>query len=65
MVVTHLKDNLTLGEFLMAIRYRPMALSLYIHESMKKRCVNECVFVQGSNQEKICRKVLQRYAFSV
>ena len=27
MVVMHLKDNLTLGEFLMAIRYRPVALS--------------------------------------
>ncbi|KAM7431227.1 Vacuolar protein sorting-associated protein 16 [Porites harrisoni] len=30
MVVMHLKDNLTLGEFLMAIRYHPVALSLYI-----------------------------------
>lgn len=30
MVVMHLKDNLTLGEFLMAIRHRPVALSLYI-----------------------------------
>ena len=29
---------------------------------MKKRCVNECVFVQGSNQEKTCGKVLQRNA---
>ena len=30
MVVMHLKDNLTLGEFLMAIRHRRVALSLYI-----------------------------------
>ncbi|XP_015764646.1 PREDICTED: vacuolar protein sorting-associated protein 16 homolog [Acropora digitifera] len=30
MVVMHLKDNLTLGEFLMAIRYHPVALKLYI-----------------------------------
>ncbi|KAM7431220.1 Vacuolar protein sorting-associated protein 16 [Porites harrisoni] len=30
MVVMHLKDNLTLGEFLMAIRYHPVALSFYI-----------------------------------
>ena len=34
MVVMHLKDNLTLGEFLMAIRYRPVALSLYIKVSL-------------------------------
>ncbi|CAH3134229.1 unnamed protein product [Porites lobata] len=30
MVVIHLKDNLIPGEFLMAIRYRPVALSLHI-----------------------------------
>ncbi|KAM7425162.1 Vacuolar protein sorting-associated protein 16, partial [Porites harrisoni] len=30
MVVMHLKDNLIPGEFLMAIRYRPVALSLHI-----------------------------------
>ena len=34
MVVMHLKDNLTLGEFLMVIRYRPVALSLYIKVSL-------------------------------
>ena len=34
MVVMHLKDNLTLGEFLMAIRYHPVALSLYIKVSL-------------------------------
>ncbi|KAM7431223.1 Vacuolar protein sorting-associated protein 16 [Porites harrisoni] len=30
MVVMHLKDNLIPGEFLMAIRYRPVVLSLHI-----------------------------------
>lgn len=35
MVVMHLKDNLTLGEFLMAIRHRPVALSLYIKVSLE------------------------------
>ncbi|KAM7431237.1 Vacuolar protein sorting-associated protein 16 [Porites harrisoni] len=30
MVVMHLKDNLIPGEFLMVIRYRPVALSLHI-----------------------------------
>ena len=39
MVVMHLKNNLTLGEFLMAIRYRPVALSLYIKVSLWKRGV--------------------------
>ena len=39
MVVMHLKDNLTLGEFLMAIRYRPVALSLYIKVSLWKNVV--------------------------
>ena len=63
MVVMQLKDNLIPGEFLMAIRYRPVALSLHIKVSLwEKSCVNECVFVQGSNQEKTCRKVLQRNA---
>ncbi|CAH3134156.1 unnamed protein product, partial [Porites lobata] len=41
MVVMHLKDNLTLGEFLMAIRYRPVALSLYI-----KYCKDQDLFYQ-------------------
>ena len=63
MVVMHLKDNLIPGEFLMAIRYRPVALSLHIKVSLwEKSCVNECVFVQGSNQEKTCPKVVQRNA---
>ena len=66
MVVMQLKDNLIPGEFLMAIRYRPVALSLHIKVSLwEKSCVNEGVFVQGSNQEKICRKVVQRNSFSV
>ena len=39
MVVMHLKDNLTLGEFLMAIRYHPVALSLYIKVSLWKKVV--------------------------
>ena len=34
MVVMQLKDNLIPGEFLMAIRYRPVALSLYIKVSL-------------------------------
>ena len=63
MVVMQLKDNLIPGEFLMAIRYRPVALSLHIKVSLwEKSCVNECVFVQGSNQEKTCPKVVQRNA---
>ena len=63
MVVMHLKDNLIPGEFLMAIRFRPVALSLHIKVSLwEKSCVNECVFVQGSNQDKTCCKVLQRNA---
>ncbi|CAH3134296.1 unnamed protein product [Porites lobata] len=37
MVVMHLKDNLTLGEFLMAIRYHPVALSLYIKVRIVQR----------------------------
>ena len=41
MVVMHLKDNLTLGEFLMAIRHRPVALSLYIKVSLKAGQVSQ------------------------
>ena len=40
MVVMHLKDNLTLGEFLMAIRHQPVALSLYIKVSLKAGLVS-------------------------
>ena len=39
MIVMQLKDNLTLGEFSMAIRYRPVALSLYIKVSLWKKVV--------------------------
>ncbi|CAH3134180.1 unnamed protein product [Porites lobata] len=71
MVVMHLKDNLTLGEFLMAIRYHPVALSLYIKycKDQDRRTLVDLfyqddqfmnsgnAFVQDSYSEKVSHKV--------
>ena len=40
MVVMHLKDTLTLGEFLMSIRHLPVALSLYIKVTILSVCLS-------------------------
>ena len=44
MVVMHLKDTLTLGEFLMSIRHLPVALSLYIKVTILSVCLSVCLF---------------------
>ncbi|CAH3134250.1 unnamed protein product [Porites lobata] len=73
MVVMHLKDNLIPGEFLMAIRYRPVALSLHIKycKDQDRRTLVDLfyqdeqfinsgnAFVQDSYSEKVSYKAVE------